>query len=235
MSNGKKPDPRRKKTGAPHSTHFAVPNGAKELGYKAGEVYGCYGHRVHAHQPCLHELTDGELQCPFCTAGINLEWRGYVPLWDRDFTLRHALISEAYYESVDMIPHRAQVILSRDKPKMSALVIRAGDVATLRSLPEKAPWCNEVDMFAVCRVLWKNAAVDAWYSTTQGKHLESVGDAKPLDTDTLNPMIRAAAGRANRMSDPASVNARAVEAWKRTGEVPAPSKNGHHKKGGSDG
>ena len=235
MSAGKKPDPRRRKTSTPRSTNFKVPNGTKELGYKAGEVYGCYGHRVHAHQPCLHELTDGELQCPLCTARIDLVWRGYVPIWDRDFTLRHALIGEDYFESVDMIPFRAQLILSRDKTPISPLVIRAGDVATFRQLPEKAPWNVPIDMFAVCRVLWKSAEVDAWFAATNGRQLDTVGDAKPLDPATMNPMIRKAADRANRMSDPNSANARTIDQWRKTGQLPAPSTNGKHKKGESDG
>ncbi len=193
-------------------------------------MYGCYGHRVHAHQPCLFRLTKGELNCKLCAANIALEWRGYVPIWDRDFTLRHALISEDYHESVDMIPFRAQVILTRDKPRMSPLVIRAGDIATFRSLPEKLPWSKEIDMYAVARVLWKNAEVDAWYSSTSGRQLSAVGEANPLDVADMSPMIRAAAGRANRMSDPASVNARAIDQWRKSGEVPEPSGNGHHKK-----
>jgi hypothetical protein len=233
MSKGQRPDPRKRKTGAPRSTHFKVANGRTELGYKAGDMYGCYGHRLGAHQPCMIELTGGELQCPLCTAGLDKVWRGYVPCWDRDFTLKHALIGEDYFESVDMIPHRAQIILTRDKAPISPLVIRAGDVATLRELPNKLPWTQEIDMYAICRVLWKNPAVDAWYATTHGAPAGPVGDSAPLVVQDFSAMMRGAAARVNRLATPRGNNDAFVEAHKNGKHVPEPGSNGHHKKKGS--
>lgn len=230
MSEGKKPDPRKRRGETPHATHFKVLNGKTECGYKAGELYGCYGHRTYAHRPCLIELTGGELSCPFCAANDPVTWRGYLPIWDRDFALRYALIGEPLYESVDMIPHKAQLIGSRDKSVRAPLVIRAADAVMIRGLPEKRPWCDPVDMYAICRVLWKDASVDAWWATTGAKKLGLGTAAAPLDLASFGDMTRGAAARVNRINGHASANeqfAREVAAAKPAKE---PSTNGHAKK-----
>lgn len=178
MATGKRPDARRRKTTHPHSTAFKVPCGTKECGYKAGEMFGCYTHRTHAAQPCVFDLTSGALQCPFCETNQASEWRGYVPIWDRDFTLRHALIGEAYFESVDLIPWHAQVVLSRAKNPISPLVIREEKMLT-RELPNKAPWKDNVNMLAVCLTLWRNDALTRWCEANNMLALRSAAELPP--------------------------------------------------------
>jgi hypothetical protein len=179
MATGKRPDPARRKTLHPHSTAFKVPCGTKDSGYKAGELYGCYTHRTFAAQPCVADITNGALQCPLCAANVNCEWRGYVPIWDRDFTLRHVLIGEAYFESVDAIPFHAQVTLSRAKNPISPLVIRE-EPSTFRALPNKSPWNCEVCMMAVCLTLWKNDALTKWCEANQPLALRRNVNAPPV-------------------------------------------------------
>lgn len=228
MSKGQRPDPRRKKDPTIRSTNFTVPNGGKEFGYMGGEVFGCYGHYVHAHQPCLEDLTGGEVSCPLCLAKFDKVWRGYVPIWDRDFVLHHALISEEYDESVSMIPHRGHIVATRDKPKMSPLVIRAIEPLNVRVLPDKPPYSEPVDMYRICRKLWKNPLVDAWYTSTSGTLRESVGEAVPLDIDKLSPMMKAAGGAVNRRFASPTINEDFVQKVKR--EAEKPNGNGTHTK-----
>lgn len=166
MATGKRPDPRRRKTRHPHSNNFTVKCGEKHPGYKAGEMFGCYTHRTFAAQPCIYDITNGALQCPYCAAGLIPEWRGYVPIWDRDWALRHALIGEAYFETVDVIPFHAQVELSRGKNPISPLVIRQ-QAGMLRELPQRDPWKLEVNMLAVCLTLWKCDALTQWVEKNQ--------------------------------------------------------------------
>ena len=229
MSTGRRPDPRRKKSATIHGTYLKVPNGGKEVGYLAGELYGCYGHRTHAHQPCLHDLTEGALTCQYCAAGMVPDWRGYVPLWDRDYTLRYVLIGEEYYESVNMIPHRAQIVVTRAKNPISPLVIRAGELVLTRGLPDREPWASEVDMSALCRVLWKCGALDAWWALTQAKQLPGVGSSPPLSPAKFSPMMRAAAKRVNGLTEPKTINEVFVEAIRRGDAPPEPKPNGKHK------
>ena len=161
MSKGKAPDPSRRKTNQPHATHLKVTNGGKEVAWKAGEMYGCYGHRTHAHQPCTHVMTDGAIQCAYCGSGMVPEWRGYVPLWDRDFALRYVLVNEDYYVAVESIPVFDQVVCSRAKNPISPIVIRA-EVSMARQLPKVKPYDAPIDMLAICLLLWKNEPLTVW-------------------------------------------------------------------------
>lgn len=155
MATGRRPKKDPLKARAPHATFLQVKNGAKEAGYKAGPVFGVNGHRTHAHQPCKFDLSDGKLQCPYCEAGLETQWRGYLPIWDRDWMLRYVLIGEELLASVDAIPHRAQVVVSRAKNPISPLIVRH-ELSLTRELPSASPWKDEVDIAAVCCMLWRS-------------------------------------------------------------------------------
>lgn len=163
MASGKKPDPSRRKNNALHASYLAVKNGEKHGAYMAGELFGCYTHRTFAAQPCVSDLTNDEIECPYCKAGQVPEWRGYVPLWDRDWTLRYVLISEELFASVDVIPFHGRVSVSRAKNPISPVVIRE-EAMLVRDLPQRAPWKDAVAMLPICLTLWKNAALTAWFS-----------------------------------------------------------------------
>lgn len=176
MHKGKAPDPRKKKIQQPHASYMKVANGTKEPGYKAGELYGCYGHRTHANQPCVYDITDGALQCAYCGAGMVAEWRGYVPVWDRDWVLRYVLVNEEYFLSVDAIPVGAQVVMARAKNPISPLVMRQETCLT-RTLPNTEPFNKPVNMLDICLLLWKNQPLNEWFRKQGAKALiASVAD-----------------------------------------------------------
>lgn len=200
MATGQAPDPGRKKHAHPHCTNFKVPNGTKEFGFKAGHVHGCYGHRTFAHQPCVLLITEGALQCAYCGSGLVPEWRGYVPIWDRDWTLRYAMIGETFFPSVDSIPFRAQVCLSRAKNPISPLIIRE-EVNLTRVLPDRSPWNEEVNTLDICLTLWQNVELAKWYAKHPPKKVPSgdngqslpKGTAKRADGKPFSPMMQNAA------------------------------------------
>src|SRR5262245_26285969 len=161
MSTGSRPEKGSLEKRTVHATYLKVPNGGMECGYKAGEMHGVVGHRTHAHQPCVRDITKGKLECPYCAAGLQPVWRGYVPLWDRDWTLRYVLIGKEYFETVDVIPHRSQLVLTRAKNPISPIVIRQ-ELKLVRNLPDKEPWSSPVDMEEICLTLWKNAELEQW-------------------------------------------------------------------------
>lgn len=165
MATGRKPASGRKKTNQPHATNLKVPNGGKEAAYKAGEMHGVNGHRTHAHQPCVWDITEGEMKCPYCEAGLDLVWRGYVPLWDRDWTLRYVLVNDEYLYSVDAIPVRAQVVVSRAKNPISPIVVRE-EKHGFKALPDTPPFNVDICMRDICLLLWKNEALNRWYAKT---------------------------------------------------------------------
>lgn len=185
MATGKKPDPRKRKIQQPHASYLKVANGTKEPGYKAGELFGCYGHRTHANQPCRFDITDGALQCAYCGAGMVAEWRGYVPVWDRDWVLRYVLVNEEYFLSVDAIPIGAQVVMSRAKNPISPLVMRQETCLT-RVLPDREPFSKPVNMLEICLLLWKDEALNRWFVEQASKKMvASVANEKAVKPATV--------------------------------------------------
>lgn len=195
MATGKRPDPRRGGKKHPPASNLKVPNGTKAAGYKAGEIFGCYGHRIANHVPCLTDVTDGALKCPYCPAGNVPVWRGYVPVWDTDFCLRYALIGENYFESAEAIKWGEAIEFERKKNPISPLMARPG-VGFLRALPDRAPWNTPVSMLDVCLTLWQDDLLTRWFAKNPVKRLAS-DNAPSLRTDgkPFSPMMQAPAKR----------------------------------------
>jgi hypothetical protein len=162
MATGKRPQ---KKTGGmrhAHAQYLTVKNGEKHTCTKAGEIFGCPGHRTYAHQPCPFALTDGALQCAFCAAGVETVFRAYVPMWDLDWALRYVLIGEDIFDSVDAIPFRSPVHCLRAKNPIAPLIVRQV-VSQEREPPDREPWNKPVNMLAVCLTLWKDGPLMKWF------------------------------------------------------------------------
>lgn len=232
MATGRKPDPRRRKTAHVHASYLKCSNGESHPGWKAGEVFGCYGHRTAAQQPCLSDLTDDAMPCPFCTSGLAPVWRGYVPLWDRDWTLRYVLIGEDVFESVDSIPFRGRLTVCRAKNPISPLVVRPEEKPVLlRELPERAPWVTPIDMLSVCLTLWKHPGLTAWVEANRAQKPAEVEKPKRSDKKPFSPMMEAPARRFTPVekpkAEPESVDNPLAEVFGRIA-----SKNGKHFKKG---
>lgn len=198
MSTGSRPGPQGKKKGTPHATYLQVKNAGSAAAYKAGPLHGVYGHRTHAHQPCARIITEGEMPCPYCQSGLDPVWRGYLPLWDRDWALRYVLIGEEYCETVDVIGHRTQVILTRHKNPISPLVVR--EESTLdRELPTKSPWSDTIDMEAICLDLWKHPCLKEWVMTHRpARSVDPEGVPLTSTGEPYSPMTKAAARKVSR-------------------------------------
>jgi hypothetical protein len=234
MGTGKKPQNRPGQKARVHATYLKVACGSQECGYKAGELHGVEGHRTYAHQPCCAAITGGAIDCAYCAAGLQAEWRGYVPLWDRDWTLRYVLIGPEIFESVDIIPRSSQVVVSRAKNPISPLVIRQ-ETKLVRSLPDKEPWTQAVDMEEICLTLWKLPALTAWVMKERAKQPPlPKGKAVRTDGKPYTPVMQAAAKRNGATVRPESEAAplsdalNRVKALEEAGKIPAA--NGSHKK-----
>lgn len=225
MATGKRPDPRRRMCRHPHSTAFKIPAGTKDSGYKAGEVYGCYTHRTFAAQACSMNITDGAIPCKYCAVNTPSVWTGYLPVWDCDFTLRHAVFNENYLESVDAIPFHGQVVLSRGKDPKNPLIIREAP-STFRALPNKAPWKHEVCMLAVCLTLWQNPELTRWVEANQPLALASCAPPPP----PAKPVAKVTPYKAPRGDGPSETDF-AEQVNRITGKAAhlKPSTNGDHK------
>ena len=195
MATGRKPDPRKRKTVHQHSEYLPVPNKTKAGGWKAGEVYGLYCHHAGHTRPCLDDVTKGALECPLCTARFDLIYRAYMPLWDREYQLRHVLIGEDFFEAADRIPFRHPLTLARDANKRSPLRV-SDEPMMVRVLPDGPPWDKPVDMLSICLTLWKDDVLSKWMVGNRAA-LEDVKKETPLKSDgrPFGPMTAAAARR----------------------------------------
>ncbi len=236
MSTGKRPKSAPGKKAAVHASHLAVGNGQQERGYKAGALHGVNGHRTHAHQPCLRDYTDGALTCPYCESEVPLVWRGYVPVWDRDFALRYCLIGKDVEESVDCIQRGEQITVNRAKSMRSPLIVRAETCLT-RSLPDKAPWNCEVSMEDICLLLWQIPALSLWVRSTRGTSdnalsLTPTGKKEPKQSNgkPFSPEYRNAAMKAEARGLAAVDDAAADAEREILRRLQKPSTNGKHAK-----
>lgn len=193
MATGKKPSRKGERVLHPHASYFEVKNGGRQGAYKAGELFGCPGHRTYTHQPCCDELTDGAIKCKHCQIGSPVVWRGYLPLWDCDWCLRYVLVNEDHEASVDAIPWKANVMCSRAKNPISPIVVRE-ELCFTRELPNREPWSKPIDMRLVCLTLWKDAAMTSWFMSIIRADMKS-DNVLSLTKDgkqTGDPMYRAA-------------------------------------------
>lgn len=228
MSTGQPPKKRASENKTPHATNFKVENGKQRPAYIAGPLHGVPGHRTHAHQPCLRLVTDGALECPYCTAGLDEVWRGYVPLWDRDWVLHYALIGEEYYPTLCTMKRGDQVMVSRAKSSKAPLVIHA-ETSFVRGLPEDAPHNADVSALALCLRLWQIDALTLWY-----QRKAAIGDGPAKAKVIAAKPVNRIASEVDRLNKHVLLGA-AVDEWREEGKgqlppVAPPSSNGHHKK-----
>lgn len=195
MGRGRRPDPQKRKTVHQHSEYLAVDNKTKAGGWKAGEVYGLYCHHVGHTKPCVDDVTQGGLKCSLCEAGFDQVFRAYMPLWDREYQLRHVLVGEDFFEAADRIPFRHPLTLSRAASKRAPLRV-SDEPMMVRLLPDGPPWDKPVNMLAVCLTLWKDDALSRWCMLDKTPTVSDTA-VSPTKSDgkPFSPMTAAAARR----------------------------------------
>lgn len=200
MAKGQRPDPRKRKSVHAHSTYLEVKNGTKVGGWKAGELYGCYAHHVGHTKPCVDSITEGALKCTLCEAGFPQVFRAYLPLWDREYQLRHVLIGEEFFEATDRIAFRHPLTLSRVASMRSPLKC-SDEPMMVRALPDGSPWDKEVEMLSVCLTIWKDETLARWVNLDKSiKASDNPLSLKKSDGKPFSPEYQAAARRAEQLA-----------------------------------
>lgn len=227
---GKSPGGHRR-PGTKRWKYLPVPNGAQAVGWIAGPTVGVWSHHRGGTKPCRHTMSDSALSCGLCADGEPPVWRGYVPLYDRDYCRRFVLISEDYEEAVRELTLHAPVKLQRGKGSREPVTIRFEQwrVQPL-ALGEGRNAAADITPFLLR--MWKDAELEQWYysrdiplaqgsASSHANRLDGVGLAPP------DP----AAKRDNRSG--ADILAAALAGSGLGGDdapAPPPSKNGRHKK-----
>lgn len=142
--------------------YLSVPNGGSAVAFMAGRPFGVYCHAVGKRsKPCRLLTTDGALSCAYCCKEKPV-WRGYVPLYSREYVRSFVVISEDYNEAVCEIPRFEQVKLFRAKVVTAPVVIRAENWRTT-PLPPSQTREAEPDMLPCLLRLWKDEELAAWH------------------------------------------------------------------------
>jgi hypothetical protein len=146
-------------------------------------------------------MTDSELVCPYCESGDEPRWKGYVPLYDRDYQRRFLLISQGVRESVKEIEHLQPVRCTRAKSSKASVVIRL-DWWTTKACPRGDGRDVEADIEPVLFTIWKDAVLREWWIR---KEMEKISVQPVVVSDkpvSLAPIAKAKRTAKDRMIQP---------------------------------
>lgn len=148
--------------------------------YLAGQPWWflCHETAGRRSKPCLAEVSNGELPCPFCPTPTF--WWGYCPLY-RHLDHRPVMVGlrEHTYEIVSKIPRCAQVLVARSVGKFNGVTVsRHGEEFYVTARPDRQ---GEPNLGPFLLRMWAIAGLESWVSrnasrgSDQGQH-EGTGD-----------------------------------------------------------
>lgn len=158
--------------------YLDVPCGGSAVGFMGGRYVGVWCHTVHKRsKPCRLRMSEGALSCPHCSR-LELVWRGYVPIYDREYVWRFVVINADYRESVGEIERFTQVKMFRGKQATAPIVIRAENWRTL-AIPRSTDRTAEPELVPALLRMWKDDELSAWHYATAGA--APIGPVSPPD------------------------------------------------------
>jgi len=193
MFSSQEPDPAPRSEDRRKWDYVSVPNGGSIVGYLAGYPFGVHTHHVGHTKPCKRRMTHSALVCPFCEGGLAPVWRGYTPIYDREYLPRYVLITQDYLESVREIPVHAQVRISRAKPEKSPPIIRP-ELWTPKALPLGHGRDREPDLLPSLLRTWKDDELKRW-CLSQTPALPQTETPKPTLVERPEDVIGGDVGR----------------------------------------
>jgi hypothetical protein len=88
----------RPKDGLPVWQRIKLEVGKSLLVWCAGKCIGVETHFDKSSKPCRRQITDGALECCYCSVGWGSRWYGYIPCWDEMGLRRLAIIGELFHK-----------------------------------------------------------------------------------------------------------------------------------------
>lgn len=74
-----------------------------QYGWLAGKPVGVECHWAERSVACARDLTDGRMECRFCTAEMPTRFKAYVPVWDTDGRRRLLVMGDRFWGDVRKI------------------------------------------------------------------------------------------------------------------------------------
>jgi len=173
----------------------------------AGPCHWFLAHVKGRTKPCLHEMTQGELTCPQCDAGMMCEPIGYQPLY-REVDARPCMVILHEYtrEAVDRLHLHARVTVGRGGESSDGVYVVPAlkrDPVYQSSLVERM---KPADLTHTLLKLWGIPHLATWYSETHGAPHVEVKPApklKPVKSNgkPFSPALQKAAEVAQQIGD----------------------------------
>ncbi len=213
-----------------HFSYVTVERGGNWEAYAAGPAQWFPMHCSRRSKPCVEEMTDCDLACPFCAKGHVAIVKGYLPLYRAsDGRPVVVVIDEASRHLADKLALHESVTVGRERSRGSAVWVarplaqRPSYTTTLEA--RRAP----ADLTETLLRLWALPELVEWYRRT---HVSTDrfgrGSDEPvsLPADDVADLLDAEAARGRRLSEQASRNAAFVRSTAGGIGEGAPEKNG---------
>lgn len=219
-----------------HFTYVGPHKGKAFSAWMAGPAHWFLCHTKSKTQPCLHEMTGGELTCERCEQGHGIEEIGYVPLWrEIDGKPVMVIVHDYVRETVDCLRLHQRVLVGRGEDDSDGVYV----IPALKPDPKfqttLADKMKPADLTQTLLRVWRLPDLVTWYEQTHGAQPvkpqpKEPARAKINGRDFRAPTLRAATDVAQQLQDGASLDAAidvAEERWRRAATE---SKNGRKPK-----
>lgn len=196
-------------------THFSYAsphNGKNFSAWMAGPCHWYACHTKGKSQPCLHEMTDGELTCERCEQGHGVEVIGYVPLWrELDGKPVMVIVHDYTREAVDCLRLHQRVLIGRGEDGSDGVYVIPAIKPEPRFQTTIADKMKPADLTETLLRVWRLPDLVAWYEQTHGARPSRPAPkqevrAKINGRDFGVPKLRAADEVARELQDGVSLD-----------------------------
>jgi len=203
----------------------------------AGPCHWFLAHVKGRTKPCLHEMSQGELKCPQCDAGMMCEPIGYQPLY-REVDARPCMVILHDYtrEAVDRLHLHARMTVGRGGESSDGVYV----VPALKREPVYRSSLVErmkpADLTETLLKLWGIPDLTQWYRETHGGGVAPAKMVPKLEPKKSNgkpfsPMLKKAAEVAQQIGDEMTAGVpvdAVIQRLRAHAAVNKPSTNGDH-------
>lgn len=199
--------------------HVSTPRGIKAwTAWIAGPVLWFKCHQLKRTKPCIEEITDGELECPWCAGGVPKHTMGYIPLYrELDAKPCYELLYDDAREDLDRLKLHERVMVGRGPGKTDTVYVMKCSVQTPVWQTRDPQRMRPADLTTSLLRMWAIPILIQWYSETERVSIPAP-KATALTTDTAVTLPEAVAAKEVPPEDQGDVGPMYTAAMRRAKE-----------------
>ena len=152
-----------------HYCYVSTQPGQNWHAWIAGPCHWFLSHTKGRSQPCVEEMTDGEIHCERCAAGHQCEVIGYQPLYrEVDCKPVMVIVHEYGREAIDALKLHQRVTVGRGAEQSDGVYVTPALKSEPRytsTLPERM---RPADLAETLLRVWRIPELAEWYRQTHG-------------------------------------------------------------------